>query len=203
MVSNCNYEGNSEPIKLFDFNGNKNKEINNDNDKTLFIDVYYEELLSNIYIIICCFNYVKSYNYYNNKIYHKYYDNDNEGHLSAIIYFNEVTKLIESCIDGYIRIWNFHTGLLLNKIKLSDKYLYGLCLWDEYQLYVGCGDKTIRLIDLKNELVVKKIILGNKTEVLTIKKFNHSQYGECLICLGLSNDKIKLLINGKNYLNHK
>ena len=187
-------------MKLYDFNRNKIKKINHDNDKTLFIDVYYDELHSDIYIIYCSFNYVKSYNYYKNELYHKYYDNDNEGHLSAKIYINKgKTKLIESCIDGNIRIWDFHSGLLLNKIKVAYENLYGLCLWNENHLFVACGGEKIKLVDLKNGIVIKNI-LGHKMEVLTIKKFIHPLYGECLISQGLSNDKIKLLINNNNYL---
>ena len=200
ITSNCNYEGTSEPIKIFDFNGNKIKEINDSKEKTLFIEVYYDEIFSKNFIISCNFNYIKSYNYQNNKLYNKYYDNLNEGHLSAVINKNkENIQLIESCIDGNIRIWDFHSALLLTKIKVSDKYLYGLCLWNEKYLFVGCEDKTIKLIDLLNKKKINSLI-GNKNGILTVKKIIHFEYGESLICQGFSNDTIKLLINENNLL---
>ena len=204
ITSNCNYEGKSEPIKIYDFNGNKIKEINNSEEKTVFLDTYYDELISKNFIIACNFNHVKSYDYENNKLYHKYYDNLNEGHSSSIINKNNnLIQLIESCIDGTIRIWDFHTGILLNKIKISnDNYLYGLCLWNNKHLFVGCGDKTIKLIDLENNVVIRSLS-GYKNGVLTIKKISHYEYGECLVCQGLFNDTIKLIINENNSLGAK
>ena len=204
ITSNCNYESESEPIKIYDFNGNKMNEIINSKEKTLFIDVYYDELLSKNFIISCNFNYVKSYDFQNNKLYRKYYDNMNEGHHSSIINENEnAVQLIESCIDGNIRIWDFHSGYLLKKIRVSENhFLYGLCLWNKKYLYVGCGDSTIKLVDLENKLVIKSLT-GYNMEVLTIKKIIHPEYGECIICQGLYIDPIKVLIDENNSLNFR
>ena len=186
------------------FNGNKINEIINSKEKTLFIDAYYDELLSKNFIISCNFNYVKSYDFQNNKLYRKYYDNLNEGHHSSIINKNEnVVQLIESCIDGNIRIWDFHSGLLLKKIKVCENhFLYGLCLWNKKYLYVGCGDGTIKLIDLENKLIIRSLI-GCNMEVLTIKKIIHPEYGECIICNGLYTEPIKVIINKNNSLNFR
>ena len=201
ITSNCNYESSSEPIKIYDFNGNKINEIINSEEKTLFVDVYYDELLSKNFIISCNFNHVKTYNFQNNKLYQKYYDNMNEGHHSATINKNDnVVQLIESCIDGNIRIWDFHSGLLLNKIKVCENYfLYGLCLWNKKFLFIGCGDNTIKLIDLEKKLAIKNLI-GYNMEVLTIKKIIHPEYGECIICQGFLTEPIKVIINEKNSL---
>ena len=204
VVSNCNYEGNSEPIKIFNFNGNIAKEIKDSNEKTIFIDVYYDDILSKIFIISCNFNYIKSYDYRNNTLFNKYYDNQNEGHSSCFINHINYKKvlLIESCIDGNVRIWDFHSGLLLDRINLGKKYLYGLCLWNEQFLFVGCQDETIKLIDLQNKKICN-FLIGSKTPILTIKKIVHPEYGECLLCQGSQNDKIKLLINEENSLYFK
>ena len=194
ITSNCTSKEKSEQIKIFDFNGNKIKEIKDSDEETYFIDNYYDEILSTNYIIAGNKNYVKSYDFNKNEVYHKYYDKDNGDHGSIIINTNEkIIKLIDSCNDGNIRIWNFHSGLLINKIEVSQRYLYGICLWNNNYLFVGCSDKTIKLIELNNELVIKSL-QGHNDVVLTIKKINHPQYGEALISQGAGDDQIKLWI---------
>ena len=63
-------------------------------------------MIQNYLIIITGhFCYIKSYNYNQNKIYHKYYNNDDgKGHYYIIINDNDINiKLIESYNDGNIR----------------------------------------------------------------------------------------------------
>ena len=45
IISSNRHWTNNEFIKVFDFNGNKIKEINSSNDVTFFIDVYYEDMI--------------------------------------------------------------------------------------------------------------------------------------------------------------
>ena len=194
ITCNCNNYGNSESIKVFDFNGNKIKEINNSNEETFFIDTYYDNITSKNYILTGNNGYIKSYDYNKNELYRKYYDNDNGDHNSLIIKNDDdIIKIIESCYDGNIRIWNFHTGLLLNKIKICNERLISICLWNNSYLYIGCSDKTIKLVELKNELVIKSLS-GHTNSILTIKKVVHPKYGKCLLSQGWENDHIKLWI---------
>ena len=69
ITSNRNKLGIPEKIKVFDFSGNKIKEFNNSNDQTFFIDIYYDKLLCENYIITGNVGHVKSYDYKNNKVY--------------------------------------------------------------------------------------------------------------------------------------
>ena len=105
--------------------------------------------------------------------------------------------MIESSYDGNIRIWNFHSGLLLNKIKISDENLYGICLWDDNYLFVGCSDKTIKLIELNNGLIVKSLTSHNN-KVITLKRIIHPKYGDCLISQNFKESEIKLWVNEIN-----
>ena len=196
ITSNCNWKQKSEPLKIFNFNREFIKKINDSNENTFFIDTYYDNKTSNVYILTGNKNYVKSYDYNNNKLYHKYYDiNNNNSHLSIIIKdTEEVVKLIESCNDGNIRIWNFHTSILLNIINIGNTFLRGLCLWDKSNLFVGCCDNTIKLIDL-NKGIIKKVLTDHNNYVLTIKKIIHPRYGHCLVSQGYKSDKINLWIN--------
>ena len=64
-------------------------------------------------------------------------------------------KLIESCLDGYIRIWNFDLGKLLQKINVIinevklKKILKSICLWDNDYVFVGYDGCYIFLVVIK------------------------------------------------------
>ena len=179
-----------EPIKIFDLKGNKIKEINDSSNNTFFIESYFDEKLSKIFIITSNEGYSKSYDFKENKPYFKYYDNDNICRHSLIIKNKDgITKLIESSEDGYIRIWNFHTGILLKRFCIINEWIQGICLWNDELLFIGCLDQNILLIELSNGKIIKKYN-GHKSLVLTVKKINHPKLGNCLISQGWKKDKI-------------
>ena len=185
-IITSNFSNKNNPIKVFDFKGNKIKEINNSNDKTYIIDIYYDKKLFKNFIITGNLGNVKSYDYNENKIYHKYSDSNNSAYFSIIINDKDnIIKLIGSNTSGFILIWNFHSGKLLNKIKVINKGLYGVCLWNSDFLFVGCYDHSIKLIDLNKGKIIKSFDGHNKA-VITIKKIICPEYGECLITQGLN-----------------
>ena len=164
------WKSNSESIKAYDIKGNKIKEINDSNDGTFFIESYYDNKLSKNYILSGNLEYVKSYDYNNNKLYHKYCDNNQKGHRCIVIYNNEYkTNILESCINA-LRIWNFHSGILLNKIEIKVN-IYDICMFNENNVLFGCEDKTIKLLNMENKIVIKSIS-GHNEKVITIKKNN-------------------------------
>ena len=198
VSSNINWEGSTESIKVYNFNSKKAKEIRGSNERTFIVDSYYDNITSKSYIISGNENYVKSYDFNKNELYHKYHDGENGGHFCVEINnVTEILKLIESCEDGNIRIWNFDSGTLLSKIKVSEVCLYGFCSFSNNYLYVGSQDKIMRLVDISNGVIVKSL-QGHKDQVLTIKKIEHAQYGECLITQGWVDDQIKLWVNKNN-----
>jgi WD40 repeat protein len=197
-------------IKVYDLKGKIIKELKEPNDKTYVIESYYDKNLSKIFIITGNEDHVKSFDYNNNaKLYHKYCngeddEEENIPHYGLIVYNSEnCTKLIETGLDGYIRIWNFHTGNLLMSIKagisvipgniskkiLKMEMLCGICLWNDEFLFAGCN-KAIKIIELKNGNILKTI---NDDNIITLKKIQHPQLGECLITQGSEYSKIKLL----------
>ena len=192
ITSNCNYFGDSELIKIFDFKGHEISEIDESNDATLIIDIYEDKKSSKKYIVTGNKNYFKSFDYKNKRLYKKYYEKFNNAHCNYIIDDKgEIIKLFDICEDGYIRIWNFHSGIMINKILVSRECLYDLCLWDENNLLVSSQDKTIKLVDLKSNKVVKSM-KGHNNYVITLQKINHSQYGTFLLSHGFENDQIKI-----------
>ena len=195
VTSNVNLRGNPEPIKIFDFNKQIINEIKNSNEDTFFIDSYYDNNLSKYFIITGNNNFSRSYDYEKNNIYHKYKDRNLYAILSLIIkYNNGICKMIESCSDGNIRIYNFHSGLLLNKIKINNSQLYGIYLRNDDHLFVGCEDKTIKIVEIKSGLIINSLT-GHNNRVLTIKKIIHPKYGECLISQNYKHSELKLWIN--------
>jgi WD40 repeat protein len=189
---NCVWNDDSELIKVLDFNGNVLKKINKSNEMTFFIDSFYDKKNCKIYILTGNKNYVKSYDYEQNKLFHEYYDEGNDDVHSDIIIFEnkDVIRLIDSCYDGCVRIWNFHTGFLIDKIKVSADNLRGLCLWNEECLLVG-SFKNIKLIELNNMNTISDII--NNDEIITsVIKIDHPLYGKCLITQGSHFNQIKI-----------
>ena len=187
----------SEPIKLFDFNGNKIKEIDYSNEKTFFICTYYDKFTETTYILTGNEGKVKSYDYTNNKLYHSYCSEEkNEVHCSLIVSeFDTGVNIIESSWDMHIRIWGFHDGILYAKIRINKnikKRLHGICLWKKHSLFVGCG-KSINLINLENGKTKRIIEKYHEKDTLTLKSINHPIYGECLISQGMEDSNIKLL----------
>ena len=181
-------------IKIFNINGEQISNINNSNEEYNFIDSYYDKKSNKYYIITGNNGHVRSYDFKENKIYHEYNDNSMTSHCSIIINDNEeIIKLIESCWDWNIRIWNFHSGKLLKKIKTNIKFLNSICLWNNNYLFVGGSDKTIKLIDINKGTIVKEFY-GHNKNVITVKKIVYPNYGEFLLSQGIHNDVIKLWV---------
>ena len=195
LITNINRDDDLNSIKVLDFNGNIIKNINGTTEIVCFIDVYYDQLFKKNYILFGKLGFCESYDYIKNKIYHRYLDKNGDhyaAHCSMVINESEkIINLIESSRDGNIRIWDFHTGISLSKIFLGKIWLNGICLWNEKYLFVGCDDHTIKLVDLKNKIVVNTLN-GHKNSVLTIKRIFIPLYGDCIISQEKGNSQIKL-----------
>ena len=194
-VSNWNDEYKSGPIKIFNFEGEIikvfNNYSNNENDRTFFLGSFYDIESSKNYIISGNKGYCKSYDYNDNLLYYKYHDEgDERAHLSFIVCKNDnILQFIESGKDGNIRIWNFHKGELLYKIKISEKSLTSICMLNRDFILVGCFGNSIILFDLANKNIIKEFHNFND-KVLTIKKIKHPRYGLFIIthdCKGIIN----------------
>ena len=196
IVTSNDKLGICDPIKIFNFKGKKIKVIKNSCNLTCFIDTYYDNKLSNNYIITGNYKFVQSYDYNKNDIYKKYCDKDANSHCSLII-FNKDDKiqLIDSCRDGNIRIWDFHLAILLKKIFVGG-YLIGICLWNKDYLFIGGSNKNIILIELNNGKIIKNLEASNNY-IVCVKKIIHPKYGECLISQGDNIQQIKLWIKNK------
>ena len=100
------------------------------------------------------------------------------GHYNII--FNDdkkgVIKMFESCEDGILRIWDFHSAELLSKINISN--------YRNKLLLVGCEDKTMKLIEIKKGTVINSWNIS----IIALKKINHPIYGQVIVSQGGNGD---------------
>ena len=191
-----NYSENNDILKVYDLTGNNIMNINDSYGSTNFIDSFYDDKSLKNYVITGNIGCIKSFDFTENKLYHIYSEDDYNDHCSIVINnnkYNKIVKIIESSGDGIIRIWNFHTADLLKRIVIYNKRLLGLCLWSDNYIFVGCEDKTIKLVDIKNGDIINNFI-GNNDAVWNIKKIYHPKYKDCLVSQGFKNNQIKLWI---------
>ena len=190
LTSNYCNENKPEKVKVYDLNGTKIKEINNSNEETVFIDSFFDKKTSKYFIITGNRGYIKSYDFNNNKVYYKYDDKGREDchhHNIVIEQKKDITKMFESELDKYIRIWNFHSGKLLKKILIFNKP-QALCLLNEKYLLVG-NLENIKIYDLEEDKLFNDI--HSNKEVVNIKLFYHPKLGECIVSQNYD-DVIKL-----------
>ena len=182
-----------KPIKVFDFEGMKIKEIKNSNDYTFLIDTYYDKKNEKYYIITSNINYIKSYDYEKNEIYCIYKSNISNEYYNFIIYNNEdSTLMIKSCYNyNCIEIWDFHKGIIKDNIKTDCRGIIGISLYNDNYLFAGNLEGIILLIDLKNKKIVNSYE-EHQSKVCTIKTFIHPIYGDCLISQGWLSEPIIL-----------
>lgn len=202
IITSC--AGSNDQIKIFDFDGCIIKRFEQKNyEDVYFIDSYYDLILKKYFIITGNYNYIKSYDFYQTKLYKEYSDsstNNHGSHCSCAIYTSKnkdenVVKLIDLCYGSeIICIWNFHSGDLISKIQTDGIGLISCCLWKENYIFVGCKDRTIKLIDISKDNVIQNL-KGHNNWVTCVKKIKHPEYGECMISQGDLNDQIKFWVN--------
>ena len=208
--NNENNEDNMEKDHNPENNDNSNKS-NNDNSKDMdnimenlyevkidhiyYIDTYFDKKLKTSYIISCCSGFIKCFNYNTNTLYQIYFDKEGEKNIHGndiVDDSNEnLVRLIETCNDGYVRIWDFHLGEMLNKIKICDEGIKSICLWDENTIFVGCDDATIKMVNINTNEILH-VLYGHKQRVCCLKIIEHEHFGKCIISKGWGGDFIKL-----------
>ena len=182
----------NEKMKVWDFKGNYIRNFGQDSESTYFIDVYYNKMKKQYYIINANSVDVKSYEFDTGNLYHKYKGIPQTWHMSAVI--NETKQgqlLIESDGTGRIRIWDFNTANLLKNIASTYSLnLRGICLWNDRYLFAAGNDYQVKLFALEEGKFIKSF-KGHSSTVCTIEKIKHPKYGGCLVSQGLDG-KLKL-----------
>ena len=102
--------------------------------------------------------------------------------------------MISSSFEGCIKIFNFHTGILLSKIEKKDTQFFGICLWNQQYLFCGSKEGSIYMADIINGKFAKNIEASDY-DVITLKTISHPFYGKCMISQGILNKGIKIWTN--------
>ena len=188
LTSNWIDTNSADLIRIYDLQGKRVNVINGSNENVLLMDNYFDRENNTNYIIISNKGYIKSYNYNKKELYSKYQDIGNISKINSFIIYkdNNILKIIESSDNGTIRLWNFHSCSLINKFTLENIWFGGICLYNIDHILVGCGDKTIKLISLKEGTVIKTLN-GHEGKVCCIKKLNIDKLGKCFFSLGKDN----------------
>ena len=188
-------------IRLFDLSGKQIKDIKRFQDNKYYgIESYYDQNQKTSYIIINSNENIKSYDYQQDLIYKKYISFDKQlipyNYFDIIIYDKGgVTNLLALNSIG-IRIWNFHSGGLLNSINMPD--IYNICLWNSE--YIFARNEFISLIEIKTGKIVKKLNLDDKNlfYIVSVKKGYIPQYENCLLTQNNNGHIILWIIKKKN-----
>ena len=202
LTTNISWYGKRGNIKVFDMQSNKIKEIPDSNESAIYIDTYYDSKFDKNFIVACnekgCINF---YYFQNNSLFKKY--DDNNCYYQFLIYDfvvderESTKKLIGSCYQAHIKIWDFYKGNLIKRIMFNYDGLYdlfGLCLLDNNYLLAGTNEKTnndnasILIIDLNSEKIIKEI-KAHPSKVKIIK-FINTNNGKLFISGGLYSDII-------------
>jgi len=148
IISNIlNYNSYNFAFRVHNLKGNIEKDININNSsyfkKIIFMICYYDDKLYKNYIIAYIKdgegnnNFILSVDFNENKEYIKYYSKDDIYTVNIIMHNDKELKMIESSGKENIRIWDFHSGNLIQTIKTKCLF-YGLSLWDDENLLVSC-----------------------------------------------------------------
>jgi WD40 repeat protein len=174
-----------ELIKVYDYKRNIVKSINNSKYNSFLIKTLYNK--EDTYILVCNEDNIKSYDYNKNDLFKLYKDSYSFCKLLSFQIYknNQRFKILGSCQDRIIRVWDFFTGKLMNKIEYELNELRGIITYNE-SILIGIEDNLIQFIDLKNH---KKIITLNKHEdkISSIQKKLLKNYGSCIFSQSFDN----------------
>ena len=187
-----------------DKNLEKFKSLKNSKDNTNYLGVYYNN--DNPYILAGNFGNIKVFNFSENKLFNTYTDNFKKiNYLSIIIKDNKngIKALISSGADGILRIWNFNNSNLIARISSnSDRWLVGLCLFNEKYIFATSKDETIKIFDLISNKFVDSFYNNNEK----LENNAHNNFNNYLNIGLLSakkfemNQKIYIIIHSYNGL---
>ena len=174
----------ADSIRVYDYNKNVFKNINNSEYNVVLIKVLYNN--DKTYLITSNEDNIKSYDYNKNEKFRQYQDNYSYCKILGFIIFISTKKILGSCHDKMIRVWDFFSGKMLYKMNIESNELKGICLSKERNIIIGCDGKAIQLLDLNTGKIIKSLNQHNG-KVCSIKKKYLAQYGNCLFSQGFDN----------------
>jgi WD40 repeat protein len=185
VTSNWNESKFAELIRVYDYNKNIIKSIKNSKYNSFSIKALYNK--EDTYILVCNEDNIKSYDYNKNDLYKLYKDSYCFCKLLSFLIYknNQKYKILGSCHDNLIRVWDFYTGKLINKIKYDLNELRGIITYNE-NILIGVEDNLIQFIDLKNHKKIKTLY-KHEDKICSIQKKLLKNYGSCIFSQSFDN----------------
>ena len=125
-IAISSYSEIKEPIRIYDYGKKLFKTLLNSEQKTTSLLTYYNK--KDVFIIANCEEQIIAYDYYKNKIFGNYNDNNCKIILFQIYKNYGDENIFSLCEDNYIRIWKFYSAELLKKIELNNINVRTFCL---------------------------------------------------------------------------
>jgi WD40 repeat protein len=180
----------NEYTKVWDFKGNHVKDIAAVSDYTYYINTWYDNKNSKIYIVNANSTDIKIYDFRTGSLFRAFKAESVTWHMSAFVHdISEVPHLFETDGNGHMRIWNVNTGAIFKDIHVSGCNLRGLCLWNDQYVMAASSDKSFKIFDIQSGAYTS--ISGHDNVLCTIEKIEHPNLGECLLTSAIDG-KIKL-----------
>lgn len=113
---------------------------------------------------------------------------DPEGfHFSGFLYKDNYLCVSDGR-NNFVRVWDLVHKSVYKQIRFDASNANEITFWDKKYAIVGCKSCFV-LVDLEEEVMVKKVVLDNTKHYLCgVKKIKLVQLGECLIASDDSNN---------------
>ena len=150
--------GYKECIKLFNSQGEFNKNIGNNNIGRCYIDSTLIE--EKKYLLVGGTRGIEVFDYPKFSEYHTFIEeNDSNYHVEAkIIKINGTYNLIDTGGFNSIKIWDFINKNLITKINSDNSsYLRGFMIINNRYLFTGSQDSNIKVFDIEKKIMIKNI----------------------------------------------
>ena len=197
----CYTHTNFSTDKFIDLKEMKSKEF--PSKGTYFCDSYYNDNKGESYLILGKEHSIKSYICCsgNLQFYHEFSEGIEVHPTSALIKKErEITKLFDASYDGYIRIWNFHTGELLSKILIhKNSKILGFDLLDDKYIIYGSTKNILEIFDIETKKFIKRVEGFSFMNPTCIKVINIPNVAQYLISKCNNTKRIRIIKILKKY----
>ena len=170
IVTSCFNDNN---LKLFNFNGNFIKSFCNC-VKVKYIESFYDSKNKQNFIIISNFEGISSFYFENGKLYHNYFNNQNNENIFILKEINNKIYLFFSNKIS-ISIFDFHSGEFIKQLNCKD--IISMLIWNDN--YLILSGKKLYLLNLNalNEIKCisdQKIL--NSYNLIKVNINNNQEY---------------------------
>lgn len=189
----------TKKIKIYDCTGTLIETIRVDYKSITNLETYY--INNKTYILISGQPGIFLYDYTDKSNKYNLIANDDKDvyhYLAIIQHINNQLIIFDSDGNGYVTLWNFDTGEVLNTIKPGfGKHMgiFSFCIWNDIYLITGGKDRGLKIFDLRTSKQIKVFLKAhfkgyshkqssNGVGIKNVIKINIKDKGEFLVTSG-------------------